>query len=75
MHSVVLHKNHLMGRKIAPNNKICLLEVLQEVLVDSFSYARSRVIGILALGIIPSLSIVVWICLLLRLIIVAYRSI
>ncbi len=64
-----------MGREIAPNNEIRLLKVLQEVLVDSFSYARSRVVGILSLGIIASLSIVVWICLLLRLVVVAYRSI
>jgi hypothetical protein len=60
-------------REVPPNQQICLFQVFQEVLVNPLGNSRCRVISVLnliCLCVSPVVVVIVWICLLLRLIVV-----
>jgi hypothetical protein len=72
LHPIILHQNHLVCREVPPNQQVCLFQVFQEVLVNPLGNSRCRVICVLdliCLCVSPVVGIV-WICLLLRLIVV-----
>lgn len=64
-----------MGSEISSYMNVRLFKVFQEILVHSFRHARSWVVSILCLIWLSVPTIVIWICLVLRLIIVSNRGI
>ena len=75
MHSIILHQNHLVSCEVSSNKKVSLFKVFKEVLVDSLRNSRSGVISVLDLVCLRVSSVIVWICLLLRLIVVTNRGV
>ena len=64
-----------MSCEVPSNKKVSLFKVFKEVLVDSLWNSRSGVISVLDLVCLRVSSVIVWICLLLRLIVVTNRSV
>lgn len=75
LHSIILHQNHLVSCEVSSNKKVSLFKVFKEVLVDSLRNSRCGVISVLDLVCLRVSSVIVWICLLLRLIVVTNRGV
>ena len=64
-----------MSCEVSSNKKVSLFKVFKEVLVDPLRNSRCGVISVLDLVCLRVSSVIVWICLLLRLIVVTNRGV